>query len=114
MIDTQKEAIVSDIRSVCTLMLAFVALAINAPNAMAMGLRDESQIPQKGVVGKVFRFQLAGRNGSPPYNYTLARRASAGAFDVKGRLDPRQADDSARSNTGPILVIPAGAVQNGT
>src|SRR6185503_18530120 len=29
------------------------------------------RIPQKGVVGKPFRFQLAGRNGTPPFTYKI-------------------------------------------
>src|SRR5947207_169617 len=56
------EVVMSNIKSTVVFIIVLVATVARGSRALAMGFTDDAQLPQKGVVGKVFRFELAGRN----------------------------------------------------
>src|SRR4029078_4435330 len=57
-----------------------------ASRALGMGFSDDAQIPQVGVVGKPFLFQLKGRNGLQPYTFQWADKLPPGLTMSKSGL----------------------------
>src|SRR5436190_7244494 len=67
------EGFVSNRKMAFALIVAFVVIVAHAPGAWGGKLSDASLFPQKGTVGKPFRFQLNGKMaaGMAPYNHVI-------------------------------------------